>query len=422
MRPAFFLPILLFCQSLLTAQENPGNMNRILDDDIRSVQIHVPDQSAILPIINLKTSRNSLVLEFDHLGTDLKDYIYTIALCNSDWQPTELDDNQYIDGFTEDRIVDITNSINTLAKYTHYTLGLPNSNMKWSKSGNYLLKVFDNDNDKKLVLARRFIVVDPQWIIDPQFVSPVKVSKLNTHHEIDFTVNPKDTRIFNPQSDVKAYIIQNGSWDNGIGPLPPYITRSNLLVYDYQDKIIFPAGNDFRYFSMRTFDFRQENVKIITQKPEYYEVTLKTEKNRAGKPFLFYNDINGQYIIDNANANQTLQQCDYAKVLFSVEQGQILEGKDVYVIGELSDWQLKREFKMEYVDQAHMYVCEPFLKQGYYNYEFAVVDHLTGELDEEGLEGNWFEASNQYTILMYYRPFGSRYDQLLGAVTVSSRK
>jgi hypothetical protein len=69
-----------------------------------------------------------------------------------------------------------------------------------------------------------------------------------------------------------------------------------------------------------------------------------------------------------------------------------------------------------------MYVCEPFLKQGYYNYEFAVVDHLTGELDEEGLEGNWFEASNQYTILMYYRPFGSRYDQLLGAVTVSSRK
>jgi hypothetical protein len=322
----------------------------------------------------------------------------------------------------EDRITSITNSFNTLSKYTHYTLGLPNANMRWSKSGNYLLKVFDNDNNKALVLVRRFMVVEPGWTIDAQFVSPARVNKLNTHHEIDFNIDPKDTRIFSPQNDVKAFILQNGRWDNGIGPLPPYITRGNLLVYDYQDKVVFPAGNDFRYFSIQTFDFRQENVKIITQKNEYYEVTLKTEKNRAGKPFLLFNDIDGKYVISNANANQNLQQCDYARVLFSVEAGQQFDGKDVYVFGELSDWQLKRDFKMEYVNEAHMYVCEPFLKQGYYNYEFVVVDHLSGEFDEEGLEGNWYETGNQYTILAYFRPYGTRYDRLMGSITVSSKK
>lgn len=401
------------------AQEN--TVNQVLDNDIRTVQLRMPGAQLLNPIVDIHASNNTLVLQFDHLGDAIKDYSYTIVHCNSDWQPSELDDNQYIDGFTEDRITEIENSFNTLAIYTHYALGLPNSNMRWTKSGNYLLKVFDADDDKRLVLIRRFMVVEPQWQLNAQIVKTAMVSKLDTHHEIDFAITLKDNRVSNPQNDVKAFVLQNGRWDNAIGPIKPYITRGDQILYDYQDKIVFPAGKEFRFFDIRTFDYRGEFVKIITNREDYYEVTLQTDQSRADKPIIFRNDIDGRFVIENNNANQTLLQCDYATVLFSITQNQPLYGKDVYVFGELTDWELKPEFKMEYNDEAKMYLCEPFLKQGYYNYEYVVVDQKTGEFDEDGFEGNWYQTGNTYTILVYFRPFGARYDRLMTTVTIDSK-
>ena len=211
--PALLLaPVFLFSQS--EKDLNPRNESLILDSEIHSAQLYLSGAPLTLPIVDLKTGLNSLMLEFDHLGTDLKDYVYTIAHCNSDWQPSELADNEYIDGFTEDRIVEIESSLNTLTQYTHYTLGLPNRNMRWARSGNYVLKVYDNDNERQLVLVRRFLVVEPSWRVDAKFVSPTSVSKLNTHHEIDFSVGHRGVRIPNPQNDIKAYVLQNGRWDN----------------------------------------------------------------------------------------------------------------------------------------------------------------------------------------------------------------
>jgi hypothetical protein len=92
----------------------------------------------------------------------------------------------------------------------------------------------------------------------------------------------------------------------------------------------------------------------------------------------------------------------------------------VYVFGEISDWQIKPEFKMEYNDEARAYILETLLKQGIYNYEYRVVKRSTGVADEEGFEGNWFETPNFYYVFIYYRPMGSRFERLVGTATVRS--
>lgn len=419
--PAIFFSFFLFAQPE-PDEENPRNESLTLDENIRSAQLYLAGAPLTLPIVELKAGFNTLILEFDHLDTDLKDYVYTIVHCNSDWQPSELNDQEYIDGFTEDRIIDITTSLNTLAQYTHYRLGLPNRNMRWARSGNYLLKVFDNDDDRRLVLARRFMVVEPLWRVDAKFVSPAVVSKLNTHHEIDFSVVHRGMRIPNPQNDVKAVVLQNGRWDNAIGPLKPFITRDESLVFDFQDKIIFPAGKEWRYFDMRTFQYRGDRVKTIDEKDDFYEVTLLTDLDLSGSTTGYRGDLNGRFSIENQNFNQTLDQCDYAKVLFSISRQLPFDDEDVYVFGELTDWQLKPEWKMEYSAEAKAYYVEsPLLKQGFYNYEYLVVKRETGVIDPDGLEGNWHETSNLYTILVYFRTFGDRYDRLMSAVTIDSR-
>ncbi len=418
MKILLFCCAVLFCPVLLVAQSETENS--VFDDNIRTVQLQLAGAPLSLPMVDLPTRNNSLILDFDHIGDEIKDYKYTIVHCNSDWQPSELVDNQYMDGFLEDRITLVESSFNTLTQYTHYRLPLPNSNIRWSKSGNYLLKVFDADEDDELVLVRRFMVVEPIWRIAAQFVRTARVDKYNTHHEIDFLVKPKGERISNPQNDVKAFVLQNGRWDNAIGPVKPYITRGEDIVYDYQDQIVFPAGKEFRFFDMRTLDVRGERVKIITEKYDYYEVTLQRDESRFDRAAVFREDADGRFVIDNRHYNQSLLQCDYARVLFSVSRNAPLDDEDIYVFGELTDWKLKPEFKLEYNAEAQAYYCEAFLKQGYYNYQYMLVDRASGQLDSEGFEGNWYETGNQYTVLIYFRPFGVRYDRLMGAATLKS--
>ena len=151
-------------------------------------------------------------------------------------------------------------------------------------------------------------------------------------------------------------------------------------------------------------------------------MTLKPDESRFDRPVIFRPDADGRFIIDNQNANQTLLQCDYATVLFSIKQNLPLDEADVYVFGELSDWQLKPEFRMQYDPVTQVYWCDTWLKQGHYDYQYVVVDRKTGKPELDGLEGNWYTTGNQYTVLVYFRPFGARYDRLMGAVSLNSTR
>lgn len=421
MRYLLFL-FLFFREIPVFAQEaNLENNNYIYDSDIRSAQLLLEGGSLLLPIVDLNAANYVLRLQFDHLGEDIMDYSYVLIHCNSDWQPSELDESQYISGYAENRIDSILVSQGTILDYTHYFVKLPNSNVHWTKSGNYLLKVIDNANDRQVVLMRRFLVVEPQWSIEPKFVQAADVAKLHTHQEIDLNVNFKSSIVRAPMTDVKIFILQNSRWDNSIGPVAPRGTSGNLAQFDYQDKLVFPAGLEFRDFDIRTLDFKGDFIKRIDRFPDRIEVTLKTDRSRYASQLNSRLDVNGRYLIDNTTVNRSLLQSEYCKVLFSISQNAPLEDEDVYIFGELTDWDLKPEFKMEYSEEAKAYYCETLLKQGYYNYMYQVVDRNTGRPSDHGFEGNWFETGNKYTILAYYRPFNTRYDRLMATITIDTK-
>lgn len=409
------LPFCVFAQNL-----NPRNENRILDEDIAAVQFYLNGSPLSLPLVQVKASNGALVLEFDHLGDETQEYQYTILHCDSDWQPSALQDNEYLSSYTDDRILDFASSFNTRAPYTHYTVRLPNANIRWTKSGNYLLRIFVENEEKTPVLERRFCVVEPLWRVTSEFVRPAQVGKQETHHELDFIVNYKDSRVNNPLTEVRAVILQNGRWDNAVGPVVALASRGNELVFDYQDKIVFPAGREYRYFDIRSLQNRGDRVRsILVNKNDQYEITLETDRSRATSAVSQRSDLNGRFYIQNQNPNQTLLQADYGWALFSIAQNAELDA-DVYLFGELTDWQLKPQFKLTFHPEANAYWGEAFLKQGFYNYAYQVVKAATGVPDEEGLEGNDYRATNQYTILVYFRPYGTRYDRLMGAGSFDS--
>lgn len=415
---AFACPSLLFSQD----EENPGNYPVVLDNNIRAVSFFAYGNPQQLPIVPLRKDGTKLDLIFDHLGPEIQNYSYLLQHCNADWQPSALQDNEFNAIFIEDRVREVFNSLNTLVPYTTYHVQLPNSNVGWAVSGNYLLKIYDEGYaDRKLVLVRRFMVVDPIWKIRADLVQPSRVDKLYSHHEIDFSVFYKDMRVATPEQEVKAWVLQNGRWDNALGLFAPRFVRGDQLVFDYQDQIIFPAGKEWRFFDMSAFDYRGNNVRRIYERDTHYEVDLVPDKSRNGAPYTtFGDDLNGNFSLVNRSFQQTPNQSDYAYVRFSIAQNLPFDDQDVYVFGALSDWRINPECRLSFSPEEKAYVGQVFLKQGIYNYEYVLVDRNKGVMDEEALEGNRFETTNKYTILVYYRAFGERYDRLLGAMSLDS--
>ena len=393
---------------------------RIIDPEITAVKM---EGSSGWIVCNL--NGGNIRLSFDHLGDELKNYAYTIVHCDSDWQPSELQDNEYIDGFVDDRITDINVSQSTLRDYTSYALALPNRNMRFTRSGNYLLKIMDDDNDRELVLLRRFMVTENAWPVHPVMVPVSNASKLFSHQEIDFSVVHERFNINNPDREVKAFICQNMRWDRILGPIAPrpFVQKAQRMSYDYQDSIVFPAGKEWRFFDIRSLDFRGAGVRSQYRDNNGWVAVLKPEQDRyESTGYGLVDDIDGQYHIENRTPSQDASQTEYVQVQFVLELNAPYDDKDVYVFGELTDWQFKPEFKMEYDEPSHTYYCTPLLKQGYYNYAFVVVDHDTLlPSREDDLEGNWHETGNTYTILTYYRPFGANYDRLMGVGRVNSK-
>lgn len=415
--------LLLFCGLALPrwVAAQADTWNQIYDNNIHTVLLN-PD--APLPVVDLKSGR--ITLQFDHLGYDLKNYVYTIQHCNADWQPSSLQDNEYIDGYLEDRILNISNSLNTLQPYTHYAVSIPNSNMKWSKSGNYVLKIFDDDNDHQLVLTRRFLVQESQWLVRAKMSPVINANKLFTHQEVDYEVFHPGASVANPVKEVKTYVLQNYRWETALGPVAPrpFSAASETMDFNYQDSIVFPAGKEWRFFDLRNFDYRGANVRSIQRtNNNTLQVWLKSDQDRSeSHSYGLVDDLNGQFYIENRTQGQDIRQADYARVGFILERNAEFEDDDVYVFGQLSDWLLKPEFKMEYDPVEHYYYCNPLLKQGYYNYEYLTVNRETYNPDPEGdLEGNWHETGNYYTVLVYYRPVNSRYDRLMTVGSVDSR-
>lgn len=416
----FGLFFLVFSFSLKAQDEELRYEDWVYKDHIKSVRFHVDGLVLTQPIIDLG-SDVALQLSFDDLEGGVKDYVYSVVHCNADWEPSVLAEMEYIDGFSEDRINDWRFSAKTLTPYTHYSLSLPHRDMRLTKSGNYLLKVYESGRQKTLALTLRFLVVEPLVQITPRMVNTAAVSKLRTHQEIDFLVNYERVPIRAAQQEIRATVLQNGRWDSALPLIPPMFVRTDQLVYDFQDKIVFPGGKEFRFVDLRSLYSSTPGITSIERIEDRLEVTLEREGKRSGSAYIQYEDINGNFVVETRDQRNPLS-AEYLNVLFMLQSSEPYYDHDIYIVGKFSDWKPKQAFRMAYNNAVNAYVGTLQLKQGYYNYAFAAVPLRSKDnaINFSEIEGDWYETENEYTILVYYHPLGERYDRLIGVASFNS--
>ena len=392
--------------------------NGSLNTQIKTLLCHQKEDELSLPILNLNTD-NQLLVSFDDLDADIKNYYYTIVHCNSDWTASDLMESEYISGFTDEPITDYEFSFNTIQKYTHYTFNFPDDNLKPILSGNYVFKIFEEGGET--IAYKRFMILETKLTIEAKVRRATLADDRNTKHEIDFTIKHPNLVVADPFSDIKVTIKQNNKEDNAITGLTPIFVKNNELVYDYEDDNTFLGNNEFRHFDIKSLRFQSDRIKEITYDSTYNHVYLFNDRKRPFDRYSIEPDINGKFLIKSQEGWKTAIEADYAFVHFTLPVDQVSYG-DLYVIGGFSDWQLKDEFRLRYNAKQRRYEGNIYIKQGYYNYHYALNDTITKRVDISFIEGTHYQTRNDYYVYVYYRAIGDRYDRFVGFLKTSSKE
>jgi len=395
--------------------------NAVYKEEIKSVQLFRVGNELSNPILELGSDAK-LVLKFDELGEDAKNYSYTIIHCDANWNESYIRQGEYLSGFPDNPVNDYAMSFNTTVKFVNYQVQIPNDNCAPKYSGNYALVVFGENNREDLVLIQRFYVVEPMVRIEG-LVKKATFDPFNgDNQEVDFKIYNEKLNLLNPREDIQVVLMQNRRWDNAILNLKPNFIGDNVLDYNYDKENVFPGGNEFRYFDIRTNRHNGENVQDIKFFRPVYHVTLLPDAVRSNKKYFSYKEMNGNFVVESQDRVTDFDtECDYVFVHFYLAMPSQLVGGSVNVFGALTGWNANKTNEMKWNFEHAGYELTMMLKQGYYNYQYVYVPEGSKKADSANLEGSHFETENDYEIFAYYHDLASRYDRLVGFVTINSQ-
>ena len=360
------------------------------------------------PVISLGSR---LQLSFDDIIGDEADYYYTIEHFNFDWTPSQLSKNEYLDGFDDIRIFNYTNALNTLQPFSHYELTIPNQNVKRLKvSGNYLLSIFNSN--RELVFSRKFMVYEPIAQVSAEVKRSRDLNFIDEKQIVNFSINSPDFLLKNPEENVMVSLVQNHNLKLAINNLKPQYTIANELIYRYDSESSFWGGNEFLQFDNKELRVTTADIASV-ELDDLYHHFLFLDFTRGNEPYTYNPDINGGFLVRNMQAQNSDLEAEYVWVHFKLKNYDNIENSEIHIYGGFNNFELDKSTLMTYNEETGYYEGARLFKQGYYNYKYVLLNE-DGSIDDGFISGNFDETENIYSILVYYRTPGARYDRMIG--------
>ena len=384
---------------------------------IRSVQLHPLGDEGAFPIIELNTD-DQLLLNFDDLRGDFRNFYFSIEYCNVDWQPSRLSPLEYAIGFNEDRIDNISPSQSTMQVYTHYSLSFPTEYVKPKIAGNYLLKIYEDADKQRLILTRKFYVYRNLILSDAKMHPSPTVANRTSHQKLNLIIKSSAISLDNPQRDVKIIAFQNGRNDYQLYSNTPLSIGPNSLRYDDAKTFDFKGHKEFRYVDLRSFRLASNQIHSITQ-DSLTSIILHTDVDQSTQPYASTNDEDGKFFILNMDFEDEPQNtADYANVTFTLKTNQQLKGK-IYLVGAFNNFVASQDYELKWEGRTSLWQLTTKLKQGLYDYDYIFVDENENVITDQ-FSNSHFETGNTYQLLIYHRRVGTYWDELAGFSSIST--
>ena len=407
-----------FCLLCAVALNASDTADGIFAPGFKSLQVRVEGNPLAPPVINMYTP-DRIIVEFDEMAEEPRYLRYRLLHCNSDWRPSQLVETEYLDGFNQADIDNYALSESTLAHYVHYSLAVPDEDMRPTVSGNYLVQVFDEDNPDEVLLQTRFMLNENTASMTSSVTSRTDTDYNNRHQQISLDAGLDGTDVSDPFNDLRLVVVQNGRPDTRRVIDKPLRIGNRSAVYEHLASLIFPAGNEYRRFEMVNVHYPGLGIDHYDFAEPYYHAIIDTDKIRANDRYEYDEDQSGRYFIREFNSNYPAVDADYIITHFTLESPE-MPGMEIYLDGDFVHRRRDADSRMVYDRNRGAYVKTMLLKQGLYNYQYLT--YPAGESATAAIEGDKYETVNEYLMLLYHRPPMSRHDRLIGAAVIYSGK
>ena len=407
--------VLIFIFNLFFVESSSCNVkldSLINNDRIKSIIFKNTNEKYQFPIININ---EKFFLSFDDLSYLDNDYYYKIFHYDYNWTKSKLFKNEYLQGIDNLRITEVNSSFGTKQIYNNYKLVLPNDELKFLKTGNYKIKIFNIDD--KLIFERKFLIVEQKVKINSKINRSNINNNLGTHQRINFIIEPIDFFIQDPENQIKILIIQNFQWDNVLNNIYPTFSINNQIHYVNNNLLEFEGGNEYYHFDNKDIRVENQNISYVNN-DDKYQTYLYTNIEKKLYPYTFDQDINGDFKILTTLGNNSEIEADYSYVHFSLARSEYNDNESVFVYGNFNNYELSEENLMNFNPSLDLFEKRILLKQGFYNYKYILKKN--DSIKKNLISGTHYRTENSYQILVYYKSPGSNFFSLIGFDNLNS--
>lgn len=401
--------ILLTVTSLITA---PYHTQVAPSSGVSTLRVLVDGEDNVSPLFSAG-SGSVVTITFDDLSYVPKNYYYRVVHCDASWMPSNLTQMEYLDGQDDIMIDEYATSLNTAYNYTHYRFTIPGDFLNLKLSGNYAVLIArDDDFENDLVAVACFSIVEPLSTINASY-SPTTLKGINSEwQQLEVTADVSRVGSSNPMGEFRMVIRQNGRVDNEVVITQPTYVNGSIMKYTNSMPLVFEAGNQYRTVDFSSRYTYGSGIDRFVFVDSVYKVLLEPDdflrKRRTDA-----RDAHGAYVVHIQGEYDDETEADYMWLRFEVPAATpFLDGR-VYVMTGANYSLLDERSVMSYDFERKCYWLEMFLKQGGINYQYIFVPKR-GRPSMSMTEGNFWQTNNLYQIYMYYRPFGEKYDRLVG--------
>ena len=368
--------------------------------NIRSITFYKDGQIGEAPIIRLH-SNDRLVLQFDDMSNNAGMFTVRLTHHNKDWSRSGLSSVDYVSSI-QDQINDGVLSKADNPSYTHYRYTFPNESFKPLVSGNYLLHVYDFSTGNEL-FSLPFFVTEQRKQVETKILTLYNQEHNYLRHNQIFATYAYPEFVKFPQLDISIYFAQNQFWGRSKRADIKDISQIGVIKFHNSRDNLFVANYEFRTLNLESrssYNILESNTSTIPPKIVLRRDIVNLDVNPSQKSFFPFGEPERSRSAEYSNVQFSLDVPSYVKI-----------NGPIYIYGSFNNWSIQDENAMKFDATTGLYTGSAFIKQGRYEYKYAVVQN--GRIDDLRLDASFASTRQQYYTFVYFRDPEMHYDRLL---------
>lgn len=386
----------------------PGQI--VLDEDVKSIQLFRTGNERSAPILRLGSGER-LTLRFDMVGFESRGFYLTFTHHDPDWNMSAIHPEFYMDGNARTYFGGGTVSRSQRPSFRFFEYTFPNRDVVFKTSGNYMVRVHDEDIGNMLFSIPFFIHENEGDIISSTQVIYAPRQDLRVMHIPRSRYHYPD-EIDMPGFDLQYRFIQNRFWGRSVMADVYDVSTEGEVWYEVSRNRGFIG--DYEFLLLEMDDLTQMGNRIVGYEPETIPPTVILQDDVAGlSPFIDLLSYN------RFGVPKSGTEALYGNVRFILDaEREIAANSNLYLIGDFNNWMVQPEHRLRYDVELERWIGTALIKEGVYSYKYIVLEN--DEIKDLALDDTFTRNEQEYTTFIYYRDPQQFYYRILQSNTFYS--